>query len=575
MAARNATSPSRAERVVRSASADVVRTAGPRGYVVVGLFLFVALIIIFRLVYLQVIMADEYSSMASAARRVDIVTVPHRGTIYDRNGTVLAVSVDATTVYANPNEIESPVQTAATLAHYLGGDEEDYLNRLLDTDTTFVYIKRQADKSVCEKLADEYLAGVYFIEDTRREYPCGKTGAQIIGICNVDGEGITGLEYEYNDILAGTPGRLVYERGVYNIPIPGGVSVEEESVDGHDIVISIDIQMQDYVEQRLLTLKDELTCSSTTAILMDAGTGEIYAAASLPLLNPNDLESIEDGATTIRGITSILEPGSTFKTVSATALLETTDITPATEIFCPSFLEADGFIIEDASSRDDTTYTFRQIMQYSSNIGISLAVQDYLGFPELHKAIMKYKLDEYTGVDYPGEAVGYLPDISIWSRAMGYNICFGQGVSVTPLIMTRFYGALINDGYEVTPHFLLSKPQFNETPEWESVEVIENKEAIATVVDLLKTVVREGTGTQAAIEGYTVAGKTSTAQIYSEEGGYKEGVYNIGFIGFLPESTSQLVCYVGGYDVPWQANTTLAFRDIMGFAIERFKINPA
>ena len=224
--------------------------------------------------------------------------------------------------------------------------------------------------------------------------------------------------------------------------------------------------------------------------------------------------------------------------------------------------------------------TLRQILDQSSNVGISLAVEE-MGFQELYDHIVKYGLHKSTGVDYPGEgeagtdALGYLVPFDEWSRVTGYNVSFGQGISVTPLQMTRFYGAIINDGVACTPHFLISKPQTGENPEYATEQIVENTSVLPTMIDMLKTVVTDGTGTAAAIDGFEVAGKTSTAEIYDEEnGGYRKGVYNICFTGFLADSSSQLVCFVGANEVPGDRVVTPVFKDIMTTAIDRFKITP-
>ncbi|MEG0026833.1 MAG: penicillin-binding transpeptidase domain-containing protein, partial [Raoultibacter sp.] len=183
-------------------------------------------------------------------------------------------------------------------------------------------------------------------------------------------------------------------------------------------------------------------------------------------------------------------------------------------------------------------------------------------------------LNEETGVDYPGEAAGYLLNQKNWSTIQAYNISFGQGVSVTPLQMTRFYGALTNKGVECTPHFLIAKPQSKEEITYPTEDVIENKAAIPTLTSMLETVVSDGTGKPARIEGYSPAGKTGTAEYADESGGYVKGSYNISFIGYLPHTNSQLVCFVGATEVPGDRSTAAVFKDIMTFAIDRYKITP-
>ena len=564
-----------------------------RAFVPILIFAALALIVFFRLFYLQVIVAGEYSEQAEEARLVSIDVDARRGTIYDRNGTVLAISVDATTVYCNPSEVNDAGRAAQLLSETLGGQIADYLGTLTQSNLSFAYIAQKIDVEVAQdleaKLDEAQVKGIYFLDDTRREYPNGQVGGQIIGACEiaVDEEsgteyysGISGLEAYYDDILSGTPGRYVAERGQYGVPIPGGVHEDTPAVDGQDIVISLDITLQGYLEERLAQGVADIEGTGGNAVVMDAGTGEIYAAASTPYFNPADRSVVEEGATQLKSVTDLLEPGSIFKTVSTLAVLETGTYGPDDEIFCPSYITADGYTISDAHARGDQTMTLRQILDQSSNVGISLAVEE-MGFQELYDHIVKYGLHKSTGVDYPGEgeagtdALGYLVPFDEWSRVTGYNVSFGQGISVTPLQMTRFYGAIINDGVACTPHFLISKPQTGENPEYATEQIVENTSVLSTMIDMLKTVVTDGTGTAAAIDGFEVAGKTSTAEIYDEEnGGYRKGVYNICFTGFLADSSSQLVCFVGANEVPGDRVVTPVFKDIMTTAIDRFKITP-
>ena len=564
-----------------------------RAFVPILIFAALALIVFFRLFYLQVIVAGEYSEQAEEARLVSIDVDARRGTIYDRNGTVLAISVDATTVYCNPSEVNEAGRAAQLLSETLGGQIADYLGTLTQSNLSFAYLAQKIDVEVAQdlkaKLDEAQVKGIYFLDDTRREYPNGQVGGQIIGACEiaVDEEsgteyysGISGLEAYYDDILSGTPGRYVAERGQYGVPIPGGVHEDTPAVDGQDIVISLDITLQGYLEERLAQGVADIEGTGGNAVVMDAGTGEIYAAASTPYFNPADRSVVEEGATQLKSVTDLLEPGSIFKTVSTLAVLETGTYGPDDEIFCPSYITADGYTISDAHARGDQTMTLRQILDQSSNVGISLAVEE-MGFQELYDHIIKYGLHKSTGVDYPGEgeagtdALGYLVPFDEWSRVTGYNVSFGQGISVTPLQMTRFYGAIINDGVACTPHFLITKPQTGENPEYATEQIVENTSVLPTMIDMLKTVVTDGTGTAAAIDGFEVAGKTSTAEIYDEEnGGYRKGVYNICSTGFLADSSSQLVCFVGANEVPGDRVVTPVFKDIMTTAIDRFKITP-
>lgn len=548
--------------------------------VLIALFFIAALIWCARLVFLQVIVAEENTNLAVAQRTLDIEIAPRRGTIYDRNGKVLATSVDATTVYANPREISDVDATAKALADTLGGKAAEY-KELIAQDSTFVYVKRKADEEDADALRKQELKGIYFLEDSKRVYPYGKVAGQILGFVGVDDEGLSGLEFYYNDILSGEPGRLAVQLGGTSkadgskaaITIPGSTTVDEPAVDGQDIVISLDIDMQTYVEDRLAVGVDEIGGVDGNAVVMDASTGEIIAMASTPYFNPSNTSKVEEGATSAKSITVQFEPGSIFKTVSAMALLEADAVTINTKIDCPAYIKADEYYVSDAHERPSMTMDMRKIIADSSNVGISLAVEQYLGFDALYQKILAYGLNEPTGIDYPGEASGYLTDSSQWSHIQQYNVSFGQGVSVTPIQMVRFYGALANKGVACTPHFLISKPQTDETATYETEQIIKNKAAIPEMVEMLEAVVTEGTAKKAAIDGYRVVGKTGTAEFVDEDTNlYVKNVYNLDFVGFLPKASTPLVCFVGVNEVPYEGQTVEVFRDIMTEAISRYRI---
>ena len=583
-----------------------------RAFWPLAIFAIFAAVFFLRLVYLQVIVAGDYSAQAQAQRTSYLTIEPRRGTIYDRNGVVLATSVDATTIYVDPTEVTDVNMTAQLLADSLGGQASDYLGKVTANNTRYSVIKRKADTSVGDDLqsrvtervaeaqkqenvrakdageqAQTVQSGIHFVTESRREYPNGQVAGQVVGACSIGVDedknreyyyGICGLEKQYNDVLSGTPGYYEAEYGRSGQAIPGGVHEQVDAVDGQDIVVSIDINLQRDVEEYLTNGCKDLEAASGSAVLMDGSTGEIYAAASLPLFNPADRSEVKEGAMQLKCVTDLFEPGSIFKSVSAMAILETGTLTPDSELFCPASITADGYTISDAHERGDATFTLRQILDQSSNVGISLATEK-MGFEELYNHIVRYNLHSDTGVDYPGEgeegtdALGMLAPYDQWSAVQAYNVSFGQGVSVTPLQMTRFYGAIVNNGVECVPHFLIGMPQSGTTPTYGTTQVIENTDALGDMQSMLKTVVTDGTGAKAAIDGFDVAGKTSTAEIYDEEnGGYRKNVYNLAFTGFLADSSSKLVCFVGANEVPGDGVVTPIFKDIMTSAIDRFGI---
>ena len=368
-----------------------------------------------------------------------------------------------------------------------------------------MYLKRQADVEVAAQVKELGLKGVYFIADTRREYPCGRIGGQVIGFCNVDGEGITGLELQYDDVLSGTPGTYSAERGQNGIPIPGGVHEETPAVDGQDIMISIDIQLQEYVEERLEQGAKDISAEGGTAVVMDGGTGEIYAAATLPYLNPADMSTVEEGADQLKAVTQAYEPGSVFKTVSTMTLLETDSMKPDDTLFCPAVIEADGYKVSRLRTNATTPRSRCARSSTSPRTWASRWFRgERWGFDKLYDHIKTYNLNEPTGGGLPGgRRHGTLQPFDKWARITGYNVSFGQGIAVTPLQITRFYGALgerRRGGDAALPD--RSLPQTGETPHVRHRGRDREQERHPRPwSDMLKTVVTDGTGKAAADRG--------------------------------------------------------------------------
>ena len=525
--------------------------------------------------YLVFIVGDEYSSQAQETRTVTINTTPKRGTIYDRNGVVLAASVDATTIYCNPTEVDNVQEEATEIAKVLGGVAADYVSSLTKNGTTFSYIKRQGDVEAAKKLKEikaenpDALKGVYFLADSRREYPNGQTAGQIIGICDVDGNGICGLELQYDDILRGTSGVYVAERSEGGTEIPGSVKENVSAKAGEDIMVTIDVSMQAEVEAYLATETQRIG-KLGTAILMDSSNGEVYAMCSYPYLNPSKPTESESGSDNVICVTQSLEPGSMLKTVTALGILQSGKMTPESTVSCPASLAADEYYITDAWERYGETMTLDTILTKSSNVGISLA-SDVLGAQGIYNNLLKSKILEKTGIDFPGEASGKVSDVESWSNIQRYNITFGQGINVTPIAMCRFYAAIENDGVGVTPHFLMMKTQSGERVTYDTEDLGYSETAKTDITSMLSNVVKNNENNMAGIDGYEVCGKTSTAE-YTEKGKYIEDTYNVGFCGFLNNASLPLTCYVGITQAPKSTTTTQVFHDIMKSAIDRYGI---
>lgn len=572
-------SSSRSNRPYRGAAGGYSRTNGidpsqfsNRLLFVMGALCVFAIILVARLVWLQVFDAQNNLDRGIGAREVTLETQPRRGTIYDRNGTILATTVDAYNIFCHPHVVSSDKvdQLTQALVNAFGGKAEDYKNKIL-SDTNFVYLFKGADEESLNKIKDLQIEGVDYEKTSKRVYPCGSTASQIIGILNTDGEAITGLELYYNDILGGTKGEKTIQYSKEGVPVPGSEQVTAEVVNGKDIVLSIDVDVQQKLEEALAVRVEEVQGSGGSAMVVDSATGEIYACSSSPTFDITDLSKIKEGATNLSSISSAYEPGSTMKAATMLAALEEGKVSPDSSYYCPAALKVDEYTITDSHERGDETMSATTIIAESSNVGVSLIAKD-LGFEKLYEYIQRYQLTELTGVDYPGEAQGMVAARDQWSEVQGYNISFGQGLTTTPIGMVRFYCALANNGTATQPHFLLDVPTETEDRTYATNQITDNQDAITNLESMMEATVERGTGTDAQIDGYRVVGKTGTAEIASEKGGYKSGVYNISFVGYLPDSSTNLVCFVGAYDVPGERQTVSAFRDIMTFAIDRYNI---
>jgi len=534
--------------------------------------------IVIRLVWVQIVAAPEYAAKATQQRQRDIVLPARRGTIYDREGEPLAVSVDAKTVWASPNTIKDKPATAAAIASVLGGSLKDYEAELAK-DTGFVYIARGLDVDVAKRLEALGIKGIGFLDDSRRMYPSGELACQTLGFVGNEGHGLAGIEKRYDDVLGGSPGLLVGERDPYGRPIPGGVQKSFDPVDGHDIVLTIDKDIQYHAQTGLSEAVKKWGAKGGSVVVMNPRNGEIYAMASTPGFNPNDYKKADPEGFRNRPLADAYEPGSTIKSVTAAAVIDKGLFTPKSMFELPSTLTIAGRTIHESHDRGTVHWSLSDIVTKSSNIGaVKLGLK--LGKQGLFDYFKAFGLTEVTGVDYPGEARGWLPKPSLWSASSIANIPFGQGLSATPLQLCRAVGALANDGELVTPHFLLKVPQDSSMElSWPKRRAV-SAETAKTTTQMLKNVVIEGTGKEAAVPGYEVAGKTGTAQVALKNGlGYAEDTYIASFIGYLPADDPQVLISVK-IDEPTNAifgGTVAAplFSVLGQFSVEHLKIPPS
>lgn len=560
----------RVRRPSRGVSSSTSRSS--RAWWFLAFFLVLAAVLAARLFYVQVIASDSLSEKATELRSTsDITLSARRGTIYDRNGRVLASTVDATTIYADPGEVTDAQAAADQLAPILGEDAQELEDKLDQDSKSFVYLARKVDTSVGEQVAQLGLSGVYELDDSRRIYPNGSTGIQVLGLVNTEDEGLSGLELYYNDTLSGTDGTLRYERGLYGAPIQGG-TYRVDAEDGDDITISIDLELQQQVEQTLSEAMADSKARSGNIVVYDAETGEIYASASAPLPDANDPRSSSAQALNLTAVTTSFEPGSTFKSLTMAAAVDTGTVTPDSTYTVPDHIQVDDRTIRDDSSHETEDMSATRILAVSSNVGIDLIERD-LGDESFYDYLKRFGIGEETGVDFPGASSGSLSDVSDWSSVTAQNIPFGQGVSVSTLQMVRAYGALADNGWMQTPHYLVDLPDGGQMPEWVSTQVV-SADTASTLTGMLEKVVTDGTGKTAAVDDYTTVGKTGTAQYRLESGEYSTDSSIVSFVGYLPNTSRKLVCSASLHSPQNGYKGTTMFSDVMTYASGRYHLAP-
>ncbi len=546
---------------------------------VAGLFVVALVVVACRLVWLQVVQHDSLSSQAEQNRQNVIALTARRGTIYDRNGNVLAMSEDCRTLYCNPKEIHEPYRTAEILAEFLGGSTNDYVGTLTQ-DTTFAYIARKVDTTVandiCEKLLSQQLPGVYRLQDSRRVYPYGSVGGQILGIVGIDGDGLSGLELYYDDLLSGTDGEMIIETGLGGTPIAGAAAETTAATDGTDIVISLDINVQRVAEEQIVEGVEQYKATSGSVMVCDPQTGEILAACSTPLLDASDLSEVEDGATSLKLVSDSYEPGSIFKVLTAAIGVEQGVVSSTSSFYVPATLQVGSDTVGDD---DDRSYamdmTLREILRRSSNTGAALIAQEVIGADTFAAGVEAFGIGHPTGIDFPGEVEGIVKTRAEYDGSSLGSMSFGQGLAIPLVQMVRAVGALANKGVPMTPHFLVSEG--TERVEWKAGEPIVSERAATEVVDMMRTVIEEGTGEPAQVEGYDVAGKTGTGEMAdTSKGGYVEDSYTSSLIGFAPAADPTVLVYVGLNGTPYLATDSAAplFSSIMGEALTDMGVLP-
>lgn len=560
------------------------RSGGRSTYRLVGLLFFLIVgfgAIAWRLIIIQGVEAKKFDELALKQRVRSIELAPNRGTIYDRNGEELAISVGVDSVYATPYLVANPSEAAQLLSASLAIDES-ILAEKLNKDCGFVYLARKIEKEKSESIKRMEIEGIGILEESKRFYPGSFLGSQLIGFAGVDNKGLAGVEFNFDKILRGRPGQLVFERDPLGHSIPGGNLYKSPSTDGNNIYLTIDKAIQYKAEAELKAAIEKYQGKSGIVIVMDTRNGDILAMANYPTFDSNNFSKAKPEQLRNRAVTDIYEPGSTMKVIVVAAALEEGIVEPNTLFHLPSTIKVANKVINEAHPRPPVDYTVKQIISRSCNVGaITLGLK--LGRERLYRYIETFGFLQKTGIDFPGEVSGFLLPPKEWSGTTIGTVPIGQGVTTTALQMVRAIASIANEGIMVKPRVLrrVTTQQRKEialAPEVNKKRVI-SKETALKLKAMLGEVAAEGTGKRAQVSGYKVGGKTGTAQKPRTKGrGYEEGKYVASFVGFAPLEDPRLAILVA-VDEPRNAIwggvvAAPVFREVAGFSLQRLKIPP-
>ncbi len=535
-----------------------------------------------RVGWLQVVQGSHYRTLALEQRYRAENLVPERGAIYDRNGVPLAVTVQGNAVYAVPAAVADPARAAALLAPILNESAAE-LERRMRQDAASVWLAVRLDASTAAAVEQLNLSGVYVAQRPHREYPHGTLAADVLGFTGLDNQGLAGLEFQYDAVLRGIPGRHFSERDPRGRAIPGGRSQLFAAVPGSDLILTIDRVLQYAVEQELAQGVAAARAEWGLALLMDPHTGEILAMATYPAFDPARYSDFLPRAFRNRAVADQFEPGSTLKLFTAAAAMEEGVARIDTILNGPATLRIGGGIVHCYNPSGYGPLTLAEAIAKSCNTAFAQLGAEMLGGPTLARYLQAFGFGSRLGIDLPGEGTGSVPtpgrvagEILRWA-----NVSFGQGIAVTPVQLVAATAAIANGGTLLRPYIV----QAIRAPNGDIIQQhvptplrrVISAETARELTQAMEMVVTGGTGTRARLTGYRVAGKTGTAQI--PENGIYGNKRLASFVGFAPAEAPALVGLVMLYDV--QQDTTEGgrwaapiFAEIMDRALKHLGIPP-
>jgi cell division protein FtsI (penicillin-binding protein 3) len=526
-----------------------------------------------RAAWLQAVRAQDLGRLAESQHRSTVVDPGGRGTIYDRQGIQLAIGRQATTIYANPRQIDDPEAVAAVVAETLRLDPEEVEDLLSDDSRGFVYLARKANPKRAKLLQRQQVPGLGFLSEEQRVYPQGHVAAQVLGYAGTDNRGLSGLELALDKELRGRPGRETIVRD----PSGRAISVLSSTAaeNGRDVYLTLDHTLQANAEAVLRQTIRRWDAEAASAVVLDPRTGDILAMAVEPGFDANQFPVVPKDLQRNRAVTDTYEPGSTFKVVTVSAALSEQLVTPRTSFTLPYEIQVADRKIHDAHDRGTERMTVDEIISRSSNVG-TITLAQTLGATRVSEWVKRFGFGAKTGVDFPGETRGIVPPLEKWSGSTIGTLPMGHGVAVTPVQMASAYATVANDGVRLQPH-IVERIGSDQRPAVRARRVL-SRHVARQVMAMMRDVVVEGTGQEAALPGYQVAGKTGTAAKPDPSGGYSTSDYVASFVGVVPATNPRLVVLVT-VDEPrgaiWGGVVAApAFAEIARFGLQYLEIPP-
>jgi cell division protein FtsI/penicillin-binding protein 2 len=552
-----------------------VRRINGRVAVLFALFAFLFTVAFARAAWLQGVKGGELKASAQM-QQSDTVEVPGtRGRVLDRTGKPLALSEESATVIATPYQVEDPEETAARLAPLMEVSESEVAKKLSDQTSGFEYLAHKISLRSAEEIRDMNIHGISLVPDSRRIYPQGELASQLIGAVGDENQGLTGLESGEEEVLGGSNGEQRVVKDALGKPIR--LEDVKPATTGADIHLTIDAAIQQTTEDALADIGEAYSPKGATAIVMDPRTSDVLAMANWPAFDPTDLSDATDTQLANRATNYTYEPGSTFKAFTVAAALSDQKVTPNTSFYLPSELKVYDRVIGEAEDRAPMDATVSEIIAQSSNVG-SVKIGMEVGAERFDHWMRTFGFGEPTGVGYPGEEQGIVPDLDDYSGSTMANLPIGQGVAVTPIQMMEGYAAIANGG-------ILRAPRLTEQVGSETIPLPEGNRILAPRVaaqvrQMLEGVVEDGgTASSVSVPGYQLAGKTGTAQKVDEDGTYSDSRYVSSFIGFAPAHNPGLLVSVivdepEGSEYHGAEVAAPAFGEIADFALPYLGISP-